>query len=137
MSNTQHYQGGQKQNSVRCQICRIIGHTGNLCPKRFDYSRVKCQICHIIGHPGNLCPQRFASNFIGGSTVSRQPSISQAYPKALSSVPTCGKTPEFLSTDWYIDTGATHHVTSDYNILTDVMPYYGSDTVQVGDGSGL
>ena len=112
MSNTRRHQRGQKQSSDRCQICHIVSHTRNICPKTLNWSRVKCQICLGIGHFGIQCPSPFDSNFIGGPTVSRQPSISQVYPKVLSSVPTCGKTSEFSSSNWYIDTGATYHVTS-------------------------
>ena len=38
------------------------------------------------------------------------------------------------STDWFLDTGANHHVTPDINGMTSVNPYLGNDQLHVGDG---
>ena len=38
---------------------------------------------------------------------------------------------------WYPDSGATHHVTNDVQSLTDPAFYQGTDQLQVGNGSGL
>ena len=37
---------------------------------------------------------------------------------------------------WLMDSGATHHLTSDLNNMTH-QPYNGNDSVLIGDGSGL
>jgi hypothetical protein len=39
--------------------------------------------------------------------------------------------------NWYIDTGATDHITSDLDRLTMREPYHGNDMVQVSNGAGL
>jgi hypothetical protein len=39
--------------------------------------------------------------------------------------------------NWYSDTGATDHITSDLDRLTMRQQYNGGDTVQVGNGAGL
>lgn len=39
--------------------------------------------------------------------------------------------------DWIIDSGATHHVTSNLANFSMHAPYSGSDGVIVGDGVGL
>ena len=40
-------------------------------------------------------------------------------------------------TSWFLDIGATHHLTSDLNNLTIHNPFTSSDKVIVGDGKGL
>ncbi|KAG9443027.1 hypothetical protein H6P81_018881 [Aristolochia fimbriata] len=38
---------------------------------------------------------------------------------------------------WYIDSGASHHITLDLSLLTDSGSYTGPDQVMLGNGSGL
>ena len=38
---------------------------------------------------------------------------------------------------WYIDTGASHHITSELGNLQISSPYHGSDSVQLGNGDSL
>ena len=38
---------------------------------------------------------------------------------------------------WYVDTGASHHMTNDYKNLDFYKPYIGLDSVKVGDGASL
>lgn len=38
---------------------------------------------------------------------------------------------------WVLDSGATHHITSDLNNLSLHQPYNGGEEVLIGDGSGL
>lgn len=38
---------------------------------------------------------------------------------------------------WLLDSGATHHLTSDLNNLALHQPYQGGDEVAIADGSGL
>jgi hypothetical protein len=42
-----------------------------------------------------------------------------------------------VDTDWYTDTGATDHITSDLDRLAVREHYHGNKQVQVGNGSGL
>jgi hypothetical protein len=42
-----------------------------------------------------------------------------------------------VDTDWYTDTGATDHITSDLDRLAVRERYHGNEQVQVGNGSGL
>jgi hypothetical protein len=39
--------------------------------------------------------------------------------------------------NWYSDTGATDHITSDLDHLSFHERYHGNDNVQVGNGAGL
>lgn len=61
----------------------------------------------------------------------KQRSDPHVYPKELLSVLTpYEKILKSSTIEWYLNTGATHHVTyacmSEYDILTKVMPYNGS-----------
>jgi hypothetical protein len=42
-----------------------------------------------------------------------------------------------VDTDWYTDTGANDHITSNLDRLTVRERYHGNEQVHVGDGSGL
>jgi hypothetical protein len=42
-----------------------------------------------------------------------------------------------VDADWYTDTGATNHITSDLDRLALRERYHGNDQVQVGNGSSL
>ena len=39
--------------------------------------------------------------------------------------------------NWILDSGATHHITSDLNNLSLHQPYTGGEDVMIADGSGL
>lgn len=41
------------------------------------------------------------------------------------------------SPTWLLDSGASHHVTSDLSNLSLHAPYNGSDDIMIGDGTGL
>ena len=41
------------------------------------------------------------------------------------------------SSPWLLDSGASHHVTSDLNNLSLHAPYDGTEELVVGDGTGL
>ena len=45
--------------------------------------------------------------------------------------------PASPASSWIMDSGATHHLTSDLDNLALHQPYHGNDKVLIGDGSGL
>jgi hypothetical protein len=42
-----------------------------------------------------------------------------------------------VDTNWYTDTGATDHVTSELNKLTMREKYHGNDQIHTASGSGM
>ena len=47
-------------------------------------------------------------------------------------------TPQIVNdTNWYLDSGASNHVTFDATNLMTKAEYYGSDQVHIGNGMGL
>ena len=43
----------------------------------------------------------------------------------------------YMAANWLLDSGATHHITSDLNNLSMHQPYHGNDDVLIADGSTL
>ncbi|KAJ0983603.1 hypothetical protein J5N97_011858 [Dioscorea zingiberensis] len=91
--------------------------------RNFHSSRPNCQVCGKAGHTALKCYHRFdhsyqaeeSANFAGLTT-----------------------TPSYqIDPNWYMDSGATDHITSDLDRLTVKEKYGGGDQVQVGNGSGL
>ncbi|XP_019085418.1 PREDICTED: uncharacterized protein LOC109126362 [Camelina sativa] len=86
----------------------------------------KCQLCGVFGHSAKRC------------THLQQPHSSQSgilpspfrpwQPRANLVV---------ASPPWVMDSGSTHHLTSDLHNLALHQPYNGEDSVLIGDGSGL
>ncbi|KAJ1686058.1 hypothetical protein LUZ63_017448 [Rhynchospora breviuscula] len=84
-----------------------------------------CQICKKPGHSAKNCKYRYTPD----ATYQPRSHPYQAYVAQPSNAPN--------SADWIIDSGASHHVTNDVNNLSSFFNYDGSDTLQIGDGSGL
>jgi hypothetical protein len=92
------------------QLCQKTGHTADRCYKRFD---------HTYKPP----PPRQSSKY-----ASRQ----QASPQALFVQPG-----QPVPESWYLDSGASAHVSPDLNAFTSYTPYTGTDKLCVGNGKGL
>lgn len=80
---------------------------------------VQCQICLKIGHSAKECQYRYDDN------PNTTPQVNFAQP---SSSPTA---------DWFLDSGASSHITPDLNCLTNYQPHQGNTVVHIGNGHGL
>jgi hypothetical protein len=83
-------------------------------------SGVICQLCGREGHTTLRCFKRFDASF----TRPPQKSASSA------------TTSYGVDTNWYMDTGATNHITSELDKLTIRDKYHGGDQVHTASGSG-
>lgn len=94
----------------------------------------RCQICSVHGHSARRCPQLQQQNMTHGygSVTSPYQSPTPWQPRANLAL-TGAYTPE----NWLLDSGATHHLTSDLHNLSLHQPYTGGDEVVVGNGSTL
>ncbi|KAL5713883.1 Beta-galactosidase 8 [Ranunculus cassubicifolius] len=84
-----------------------------------------CQICGRFNHSAIDCYERMNYSYQG-----RIP------PQKLQAMVADRKTAPH-SAQWYIDSGATNHITSDMNNLHMSENYYGPDKISVGDGQQL
>jgi hypothetical protein len=82
--------------------------------------RPQCQICGKVGHTVVKCWYRHDDSYQEDT-----PSTAMA------------TTSYQVDSNWYNDTGATDHITSDLDRLAVREQYHGNDTVQVGNGAGL
>ncbi|CAN6824821.1 unnamed protein product [Brassica oleracea] len=75
----------------------------------------KCQICSVFGHSARTCPQLTQQNSNGYTSPFRpwQPRANMAL------------TSPNPNNAWLMDSGATHHVTSDLHNMTVHAPYQG------------
>ncbi|WZZ66822.1 hypothetical protein YC2023_078192 [Brassica napus] len=85
----------------------------------------KCQIYGLQGHSAKRCNQ------LHQYQQTTQPALLPTpQPRANFSYTTAHQ-------PWVLDSGATHHITSDLNNLSLHQPYTGGEEVLIGDGSGL
>ena len=105
----------------------------------------QCQICGKFGHIALICfhhtnlnyspqpsPKYFNTVLTTNSQLSNPPEFS--YPAMAHLAATHNTVPD---TNWYMDSGATHHFTLDINMLDTVAPFSGSDWVIIGIGKQL
>uniref|UniRef100_A0A803Q3J9 Integrase catalytic domain-containing protein n=1 Tax=Cannabis sativa TaxID=3483 RepID=A0A803Q3J9_CANSA len=113
------YRGGRGQSTNR-------GGRGN---------RPTCQLCGRPGHTVQKCYHRFDITFTGTqtNTGSNSNSPSENYQANISE---SAITEESTGT-WYLDTGATNHLTVDAQQLTTSADYKGKAKVVVGNGASI
>lgn len=83
--------------------------------------RPPCQICGKEGHSAIRCWHRMDASYNDDP-----PSANMATASSYQ-----------VDKNWYTDTGATDHITSDLDRLTMREQYHGNDIVKVGNGAGL
>uniref|UniRef100_A0A2N9J5B9 Integrase catalytic domain-containing protein n=1 Tax=Fagus sylvatica TaxID=28930 RepID=A0A2N9J5B9_FAGSY len=86
--------------------------------------RSVCQVCNRPGHVALHCYHRFDNSYYSEQSAQMQAYYSNTQPAS--------------DPNWYTDTGATHHLTSDLaNLNVHAEEYTGTDQIRVGNGKGL
>lgn len=88
----------------------------------------RCQICGVQVHSAKRCPQ--LQNFQVGTQQQQMTPFTPWNPRANYTVAN-----PYKAHRWLMDSGATHHITSDLDALSLHQPYRGHNDVMVADGS--
>ncbi|GFQ01835.1 retrovirus-related pol polyprotein from transposon tnt 1-94 [Phtheirospermum japonicum] len=120
--------GGRQSNAQRFQASNS---SSNPNPRPY---KGRCQLCEETGHSAKRCPN-FNSQPFAAHGVSPQPTArpTTAPPFAHTAAHPLASASE----DWILDSGASHHITTDLANLSLHSPYEGQDDVIIGNGSGL
>ncbi|KAL9454556.1 hypothetical protein AB3S75_010036 [Citrus x aurantiifolia] len=111
--------GGGNNNSIRPQM--------NHKPQ-WKSSKPTCQICFKTGHTANVC-WKLKEFFTSGAYIpppNRNPEA--AYLADMNGA---------ADANWYLDSGATHHLTNDMRNMTMTEPFAGNSKLIIGNGTGL
>ncbi|KAK2354221.1 hypothetical protein QL285_091767 [Trifolium repens] len=142
---------GRDIRQVQCFSCKQFGHFAHSCSKKF------CNYCKLRGHIISDCPTRpprstqrpvHAFNATISSTVG--PSIPGAYnggalqpaiiqqmvTSALSALGIQSKSSN-VSRPWFLDSGASNHMTDSSEYLHNLHSYHGNQKIQIADGNAL
>lgn len=91
----------------------------------------KCQLCGVFDHSARRCTQ-LSSMSQAQPNMMQQTQASPWQPRA-----NVGTFTQYNPQQWLLDSGATHHLTSDLNNLALHQPYNGGEGVAIADGTGL
>ncbi|RVW65725.1 Retrovirus-related Pol polyprotein from transposon RE1 [Vitis vinifera] len=95
----------------------------------------QCQLCGKFGHTAQICYHRFDISFQGGQTTISHSLNNGNQNNIPAMVASASNNPADES--WYLDSGASHHLTQNLGNLTSTSPYTGTDRVTIGNGKHL
>lgn len=83
-----------------------------------------CQICNKRGHSASSCWHRLNVNYVPQTTSSNNRAMVAASDSATNN-------------NWFLDSGASAHLTNSLDNLSIASPYQGSDSITIGDGRSM
>ncbi|KAK1666543.1 hypothetical protein QYE76_054702 [Lolium multiflorum] len=93
-----------------------------------------CQLCGVDNHIASRCHRRFKQDFLG---IGNNGKGNDKQAAAAVTSQDHGYTPSYpIDSSWYMDTGATNHLTSEMSKLSTQEPYRGHDQVRTANGAG-
>ncbi|RVW97735.1 Retrovirus-related Pol polyprotein from transposon RE1 [Vitis vinifera] len=99
-----------------------------------SFEKPQCQLCGKFGHTVQICYHRFDISYQSSQSINTSPS-NAGNP---NSIPAMVASSNNLADDtWYLDSGASHHLTQSVGNLTSSSPYTGTDKVTIGNGKHL
>ena len=113
------------------------GNYTNFCPSTSTRkSRGPCQICHYNNHTADRCCWCYKNRPSSSSIQANLTTYSSPIPP-LYHTPHSGYLQRAPYNSWHRDTGASHHMTPNSQMLSHSLPYGGSDQILVGNGQSL
>lgn len=141
-SNQQNYYDGQNSQGGRGNFRgRAHGCGGRGYSNRGDTEPQVCQLCDRVGHVASRCYHRFDITFQrpqqnSRANYSRPSNGSQQLVFVAQS--SYNASPSTVNDPaWYVDSGATNHITADLNNLALRTDYKGKEKFLVGNGQSL
>ena len=139
---------GTNQSSIHGSTNNNISGRGSGSFNKFLSSRgnptlkLICQVCTLIGHSAAVCHYPFDRSFqtptsppaayfcdLDGCAIDYEPSAFTAN--------TCPDFGVFEPTIWHADTGASHHIVSNSEAISDAHPYSVTGALMVSNGKKL
>nr|CAN62271.1 hypothetical protein VITISV_010713 [Vitis vinifera] len=108
--------------NLQCFCCKEYGHIAATCPKKF------CSYYKKGGHIIKECRIRPQNHYYTSEMVQ------QMLISALSAMGLQGNNSTKL---WYVDSGASNHMTNNPTALCHVRPYAGQSSIQTANGNSL
>ncbi|PKU70166.1 Retrovirus-related Pol polyprotein from transposon TNT 1-94 [Dendrobium catenatum] len=91
-------------------------------PRTSTSTSVICQICLKKGHSAQTCWHRLNPQYTPSSRTTNSALLAGA---------------DSVEPSWFLDSGASSHITNSLENMTISTPYQGSDTMTIGDGSSV
>ena len=126
-----HQQSNKSNFNNRGGRARGRGGRGNF--------RTVCQICSKTGYLASNYYFRFDHNFVSSSNINNSQSPSYTGNNSVSCHASAFvASPQTVGdSSWYLDSGATNHITVDLNNLSLQHDYKGKDKITIGHGHTL
>ncbi|KAJ0010905.1 hypothetical protein Pint_34694 [Pistacia integerrima] len=102
-----NFQGNHNQGNKNNQQWNTQPWRGN----SNNQPKTVCQLCYKLGHTARCCRTSPQTNYTASETNN--------------------------NTNWIMDSGASHHITSDLQNMAIHSDYVGNDGIIIGDGSGI
>lgn len=121
------------KSKVFCQICGKNNHTALKCYKRFDHQYQGPENNQSSGNnaSGSQSSNGYQAHFSQAST-----SYSSPNPMSFTSNDSCDTSSQHATgSEWFVDSGATHHITSALGNMQLQTPYKGTSKLVVGNGT--
>ena len=106
------------------------GRGGSTGRNNSNTSKPQCQLCGKFGHTVQNCYHRFDITF--QAQQSTENSQAQNPMSAMLATPNT-----VADESWYLDSGATHHMTQNASTLSNSTPYNGTERVTIGNGKQI
>ncbi|PKU69447.1 Retrovirus-related Pol polyprotein from transposon TNT 1-94 [Dendrobium catenatum] len=118
-------ESGTALYSSRGRGRRGRGRTSNPGTRNVSNNTQICQICNKKGHSASTCWHRLNLNY-----TPQQTTVQENQKAMVAST-------DQSNPDWYLDSGASSHLTNSIENLNQPQPYSGSDSITIGDGRNI